>query len=244
MKWFKHDSDAHADAKLERILIKYGADGYAIYWYCLELIAAKVDKNHCTFELEHDAELIGYKLKIDTLRVEEIMRYMVSIDLFQINQETRRVMCLQLAKRLDEYSTKALPPAIMSRQYPDDVPTVSGLDKIRIEEKRIRKKYILSGKPDVVSSDFDVSCKAIILALNALAGTHFKHDAKGTRRLIKARFQEGATLQDFEKVIKIKVEQWADDEKFKGYLRPETLFAANHFESYRNDYEIKHEKGE
>ena len=95
-----------------------------------------------------------------------------------------------------------------------------------------------------MSSDFDVSCKAIILALNALAGTHFKHDAKGTRRLIKARFKEGATLQDFEKVIKIKVEQWADDEKFKSYLRPETLFAANHFESYRNDYEVKHEKGE
>ena len=147
MKWFKHDSDAHADAKLERILIKYGADGYAIYWYCLELIAAKVDKNHCTFELEHDAELIGYKLKIDTLRVEEIMRYMVSIDLFQINQETRRVMCLQLAKRLDEYSTKALPPAIMSRQYPDDVPTVSGLDKIRIEEKRIERNIYCRANP-------------------------------------------------------------------------------------------------
>ena len=126
------------------------------------------------------------------------------------------------------------------------VPEDSGqfsLDKVSLDKKYL-KKDTLSGKPDVVSSDFDVSCKAIILALNALAGTHFKHDAKGTRRLIKARFQEGATLQDFEKVIKIKVEQWADDEKFKSYLRPETLFAANHFESYRNDYEIKHEKGE
>jgi len=116
------------------------------------------------------------------------------------------------------------------------------LDKVSLDKKYL-KKDTMSGKPDVVSSDFDVSCKAIILALNALAGTHFKHDAKGTRRLIKARFKEGATLQDFEKVIKIKVEQWVDDEKFKSYLRPETLFTANHFESYRNDYEIKHGKG-
>ena len=42
MKWFKHDSDANQDAKLKKLRLKYGAQGYGIYWYCLELIARNV----------------------------------------------------------------------------------------------------------------------------------------------------------------------------------------------------------
>ena len=106
MKWFKHDSMANMDAKLEKILMKYGADGYAIYWYCLELIASKIEKKNYTFELEHDAELIGHRLKIDQIRVEEIMKYMVSINLFQVNPETKRIMCIQMANRLDDSTLK------------------------------------------------------------------------------------------------------------------------------------------
>lgn len=106
MKWFKHDSNANQDAKLEKILYKFGADGYAIYWYCLELISGKIDKKNITFELEHDSELIGQKLKIDILRVEEIMRYMVELQLFEINEENNRIMCLKLATRLDDTTSK------------------------------------------------------------------------------------------------------------------------------------------
>jgi len=28
MKWFKHDSDANQDAKLKKLRLKYGAQGY------------------------------------------------------------------------------------------------------------------------------------------------------------------------------------------------------------------------
>lgn len=106
MKWFKHDSDANQDAKLSKLIIKYGSDGYALYWYCLELISGKIDKNNYTFELEHDAELLAYKFKIDTIRVEEIMKYMVSLDLFSINTSNNRIVCLKLATRLDDSTGK------------------------------------------------------------------------------------------------------------------------------------------
>jgi len=108
--------------------------------------------------------------------------------------------------------------------------------------RKTKEKDILSGKPDGEPISFEIGSRVIVKLLNILAETHFREDAKGTRTLIAARVKDGATLLDFEKVIKIKVEQWADDEKMVGYLRPETLFARNHFESYRNEYEVKYDR--
>lgn len=106
MKWFVHDSDAHEDTKLEKLLMKYGVDGYGLYFYCLEIIAGELSPENITFELEHDSEILAHKLKIDSLRVEEIMNYCVSLGLFQMNPATKRIMCLALAKRVDRYMSR------------------------------------------------------------------------------------------------------------------------------------------
>jgi hypothetical protein len=85
--------------------MRYGAEGYAIYWYCLELIAGDLgEASEINFELKHDAEVIGFNLKIDQMRVQEIMTYMVSIDLF--GQANGVVSCIKLAKYLDKKSTR------------------------------------------------------------------------------------------------------------------------------------------
>ena len=54
-----------------KVRMKYGADGYALYWLCLEYIVEGIDKHKLTFELEHDAEVLAHELKIDSARVEE-----------------------------------------------------------------------------------------------------------------------------------------------------------------------------
>jgi len=79
--------------------MRYGADGYALYWMCLELIAKKVDQNNLTFELEHDAEILGYRLKVDQMRVQEIMTYMIDLGLFE--RRDMAIYCYKLAKRVD-----------------------------------------------------------------------------------------------------------------------------------------------
>lgn len=73
--------------------------------------------------------------------------------------------------------------------------------------------------------------KEIILYLNQKANTFFKFNTKATRRQIKARFNEGNTVDDFKKVIDLKVDEWAGDDKMNQYLRPQTLFSTK-FESY------------
>lgn len=68
--------------------------------------------------------------------------------------------------------------------------------------------------------------------LNQKLGTRYKADTEKTRRLIRARIREGATLEDFRKVIDKKVKEWRGT-KQEPYLRPETLFGTK-FEGYLN----------
>ena len=54
MKYFKHDSNANMDSKLKKLRMRYGMQGYGVYWYCLELIAAGVEKHNLNFPLLTD----------------------------------------------------------------------------------------------------------------------------------------------------------------------------------------------
>lgn len=71
----------------------------------------------------------------------------------------------------------------------------------------------------------------IITILNEVTGKSFRQSSKGTRRLIKARLNEDFTIEDFQRVIEVKSQQWLGDIKMERYLRPMTLFS-NKFEGY------------
>jgi len=110
MEWFKHDSNASNDAKVKKLLIRYGTTGYAIYFHCLELICGDVSKTNITFELEHDSEIIADNLKIKGTSeksgiqiVEEIMKYIIELGLFE--SDGNRIFCYKLLKRIDTSMT-------------------------------------------------------------------------------------------------------------------------------------------
>ena len=56
--------------------------------------------------------------------------------------------------------------------------------------------------------------------------------AEDTKKKIKARFNEGFTLEDFIYVNKVKTEEWLNNPKMDQYLRPKTLYGPN-FKEYR-----------
>ncbi|SOC06352.1 uncharacterized phage protein (TIGR02220 family) [Ureibacillus xyleni] len=82
--------------------------------------------------------------------------------------------------------------------------------------------------------EFAIPYKSIVDYLNEKAGTSYRYTSKKTRQLIRARFQEGFTEDDFQTVIIKKVCSWLHDEKMNKFLRPETLFGTK-FESYLNE---------
>ena len=137
MKWFKHDSNANADAKIQNVLIDYGLEGYGLYWYCIELITSKVSSDNITFTLEHDARVIAKNTGSTAQKVEEMMRYFVEIGLFE--SSNNQISCLKLAKRLDKSMTnsKQMRDLIDDIKSHDNVMTSSDnvmLDKTRLEE--------------------------------------------------------------------------------------------------------------
>lgn len=87
---------------------------------------------------------------------------------------------------------------------------------------------ILSGKSD------HIPYQEIMSYFNQQAGTSYRASSKATQHLISARTNEGFTVDDFKKVIDIKVANWKDDPKMSKYLRPATLFGTK-FESYLNE---------
>ena len=83
-----------------------------------------------------------------------------------------------------------------------------------------------------------INYEKIVNRLNELSGASFWHDSQNTRKLIKARFNEGFNENDFITVIEKMCYLWNREPK-KGekdmrlYLRPSTLFGTK-FENYLN----------
>jgi|SRR5690625_3690090 len=72
----------------------------------------------------------------------------------------------------------------------------------------------------------------IINYLNDVSGKKYRSTTQKTKDLIKARWIETFTVDDFKKVIDKKVKEWTGTDMAK-YIRPETLFG-NKFEGYLN----------
>lgn len=172
MKWIKHDTDANQDAKLQNVLLDYGLEGYGLYWYCIELIAGKVDKDNITFELEHDARIIARNTGSTPQKVEEMMKYFVDVGLFESSVGV--ITCIKLARRLDKSMTSnaQMREIIDNFKSHDGVMTQSELDhdksmiesekpmqdKNRLDKNRLDKKNSNSptdGKPPAVKKFTD-----------------------------------------------------------------------------------------
>ncbi len=104
-----------------------------------------------------------------------------------------------------------------------------------VTQYRLDKNSIDKNKDIVGYNPTDSLYKEIIDYLNEKTNAHYRHTTKATHRLVNGRISDGFGVEDFKKVIDIKAEQWLNDKKMSAYLRPETLFAASHFESYLNE---------
>lgn len=146
MKWFKHDSDASIDAKLQSLLLDYGAAAYGLYWYCLELIAQNVNVRNITFELDHDARVIARNLNLSVKEVNDMMTKMIDLGLFDLSSNNK-IVCLKLAYQLDDTMRKSVSTQSIldnfhaNRNNPESlrkIPNPSG--KLTLEQNNNRKE--------------------------------------------------------------------------------------------------------
>lgn len=83
--------------------------------------------------------------------------------------------------------------------------------------------------------------KEIIDYLNKKTNQHLRYQTKAYQKLIRQRFEEGATLEDFKKAIDNQAYAWQGT-RFWKYMRPSTLFQASKFDSYVNANDLNQAK--
>lgn len=139
MKWFKHESNSIHEAAIEKLIQKYGAEGYGLYYACIELIAQRLSGENIDFELHHDSETLGTKFRIDTLKVEEIIKFCIKYDLFQMDITTKKIFCLRLFQMLDVSTSQnpEIKKIASNDNYKKLLDSNSRLDKIRLDEIRL-----------------------------------------------------------------------------------------------------------
>lgn len=99
----------------------------------------------------------------------------------------------------------------------------------------------LSGKPDETqpeSSDKTLpQAKEVLEYLNRKTGRAYRPVTANTD-LIRARIRDGTSVDSMKTVIDVKTEQWLNDPKMAGYLRPLTLFNRTKFEQYVGELQV------
>ena len=80
-------------------------------------------------------------------------------------------------------------------------------------------------------------CTEIISYLNEKTSSRYR-STDTTKKLIRARMEEGFTKEDFFTVIDNKVKTWKGTE-WEKYLRPSTLFNASKFQGYLNEKPVE-----
>mgnify|MGYP005824735013 CR=1 FL=1 len=169
MKWFKHDTDANMDAKLQGVMLDYGLEGYGLYWYCIELIAQRVNGDNLTFELEHDCRIIARNTGSTPQKVEQMMKSFINLGL--LNADNGHVFCLKLASRCDDFTAKAVRRngvKTVIKQSVGVTPSLSVFVPLEEEEevrKRSKKKEVKNDRFDLFWNSYDkkegmAKCKA------------------------------------------------------------------------------------
>ncbi len=135
---------------------------------------------------------------------------------------------------------------------------VEGMEKIRLQTRERVRKHREQKRLEVSNDDVtlrnateknreeknredkeeekkeQIPYKKIIEHLNNKTGKKYSYKASGNQRLIKARYNEDYKLEDFIKVIDVKVDEWLNNSEMNMYLRPETLFKSSNFDKYLN----------
>lgn len=128
--------------------------------------------------------------------------------------------------------------------YNMDTDCIQDANKVYTEDKLSKDKLSKDNNINKLSSSENVDSEPkqksqkipyekIIDYLNRKTNSHYRPTSKATRRLIKARYNEGFTDIDFKTVIDKKCAEWLHDSNMAQYLRPETLFGTK-FEAYLN----------
>lgn len=248
VKWIKIATDIFDDEKI--LLIEGLPDAYAIItvWFKLLCLAGKKNNGGVFLmnnKIPYTDKMLATIFRMNESTVKLALNAFEQFKMIEIVEGIITIPNWNKHQTLDAYERK------------------KERDRLYQEERRAKQRALIEKSSDkssertsdVAVSDIDkeedkekdnniyVPYKEIITYLNEKTGKKLRWDVKSNQKEIKARFNEGYTLDDFKTVIDKKYHEWGrkptKEELQRGikdmriYLRPKTLFGSN-FDVYLN----------
>lgn len=224
--WLKLMKDFFTNPKIKKLRKLAGGDTFTIIYLKLQLLSLDNEGVLIFQGIENTfEEEMALTIDEDVENVSVTLNYLISQNLMEVLSKTEYLLtetqCLigsesSVTKRVRKHrEQKAL--------------QCNANETICNTEIDIEKEI---DKEIDINKEEKIPYKEIIDCLNKFAKTNYKHTSQVTKDKIKARWNDGFRLNDFETVIKNKCREWMGTDMEK-YLRPKTLFG-NNFESYLN----------
>lgn len=149
MKWFKHETSALKDEKIQEIIESDGLIAYAIFFSVLELCGEKINDENLKADISISWWYVERLLRVKRSTVHRVLDTCQSVGLLVHNSTPDMMICSvpKLLKRLDNWTKRS----------------VVATEKLPLEEKKKEKenkKEKRSIEPTANSSDFLNSLKA------------------------------------------------------------------------------------
>lgn len=149
--YFSHDFNARSDIKIKKLMMKYGIQGYGIYWCIIEDLYQNANAlpMHC--------ESIAYELRTSAEVVESIIK---DFDLFVFDAENFGSLSVQ--RRIDERNSKSLKARESAfkrwnKSEGNANALLSQSECNAIKESKVKEKKRKESKINNASNKFDVA---------------------------------------------------------------------------------------
>jgi len=133
--YFSHDKGMRDDPKIKALRRKYSHKGYAIYCFLLEVLT---DAENTAIDFEGiNIEILAGDFDIETDELQEIVAYMVAINLFQM--ENCKLSNLQLKLRLEYVFCKrnAAKERFLSQKLKKQEVSVTESTQSKVKESKV-----------------------------------------------------------------------------------------------------------
>lgn len=259
VKWIKITTNMFDDEKIDYIESLPEADSILIVWIKLLTQAGKTNANGFVFLTEnipYTADSLAHKfrrplntvkLALETLKRLEMIEFdsngFLRIANWEKHQNVEGLEKIREQNRLRQSRYRAKQKKLEMAANVNKKGVTLPVTLRNGTELDIDRELDIDSNKDIVEKDkpsrpqIPLIHKEVVGYLNKRAGRQYRHTTPKTQNLIKARQSEGFVVDDFMKVIDIKVAEWKDDPDMDKYLRPETLFGTK-FESYLNQKKV------
>lgn len=214
--WFSHDSNAGRDIKLLKIQHIHSHWGKGVFWDVIEVLREQKDYKYPIDDSSLQI-LCGAIYCQDFTRFKNWFTDCVKVELFEIKDDL--FFSNSLIRRMKKWEKQKKNGSKPKRS--------------RIEAKAKPNRSIIEEDIIEEKSKEDNITREVIGFLNLTCKTDYRFEAKKNTTPIFARIREGFSLDQFKSVIVCKNREWSASEKYRKYLRPETLFGPK-FEGYWN----------